>query len=306
MKDNNSGIKVTLVILVLICLMQGCSITDLENEIRNMDSRMQMNYSEYEQLQMEFYDLKEELESEMEIDIDFNYEIVKMDWNAGVMNVDFVVNPINITENTKIILSNGANSIELVKQNNSFVGTLNYPIDSNNHETTLYQYEGDYVTLSGEICSISAMDWATENAYCELFGYQSYGNDKLTLAGDLGYYLYTDEKIETVNLVLGEKYTELDKNAEGKMSLNMSEYVGKYTNEDVNAQEFYVEYVMESGVVYRLCPAVFAGASYNVEMKEEDDIISMETKFENYFSQENQITIIDTSGKEYDIMLYVE
>ena len=166
---------------------------------------------------------------------------------------------------------------------------------TDDYDTYVYQYEGDMEKTSEALEVISAGLLFSEYAGCSFNGFSSYGNGRLTLAGDVTYGLNLEENFKAVRLVVGDKSKELEKSVKGEVALNISQEVKLLGDgEDAQIREIYVEYVTENDVTYRIYPYIFSGSSYQVG----------DSKEGCYVTQESWLTITKEDGTAYEMILF--
>ena len=211
---------------------------------------------------------------------DYSFDVYPFDWENGTVTFKFTITPNNISDNTRVVIDNTLETVELERSGNSFVGTVDYPIDEYNYETSYQVYNGD-VTEGSEIMErIGAHMMAGKVAYAEFNGFMSYGNHKLTLAGDLGYTLNIDEELESAKIVFKDNVIDLGISKEGMAEVNFSEAIT--LDAENNFSEVYIEFVTESGVTYQVYPGLYIDATYsvgensdNVFVRQEDALVAI-------------------------------
>lgn len=302
----NTGIKIILVILIITCMAQASEISTLNEEIDNFGSKMDNMNRELNEQKI----LIDELIEQKESNIDVSYKILKPDWERGVMEVEFSVNPINVSDNTKFFVSNENVNAELTKNDDNFIGILEYPIDSLMYQTTVHIYDGDFERESKIIDISGAMDWKNEFSKCQFEGYSWYGNGLLTMAGTIDYSLNIDEKAVNTKLVFGDKSEELEPGLNGRIDINESQYVGISDSEEaLLIEKIYIEINTDAGNVYKIYPYIFEGTEYNIidSLDEESDgEVSLKSGISYYVEQYDMIKVSMEDGKEYKIGIFKE
>ena len=304
MKDNKLT-QVILIILVIICVFQGCSMSSLSSQIDEMNNQLNDIKSDISYLQYRLEDVEENVTSTDSIQVDVSYEISEVDWNTGVVKVDFSVNAVSVSENTRILVGNGYNTYELTKQGNLFRGTVEYPMKADEYETIVYQYEGETEKGYESEGWLSAGTLLSEYMGCVFYGFSSYGNGKLTLAGVLEYELLTDENIKSVQLVTGEKIIELENSKKASIEVNSSEPVTAFINSSTSeVRHIYVKIIAESGITYELYPNIYAGADYQVYEESSMEYAEKDQAESGYINQDNWFVITLPDGTKYETILY--
>lgn len=115
---------------------------------------------------------------------------------------------------------------------------------------------------------------AEELAYFKYDGFTSFGNGRLTMAGDLGYSLNIDENIESMELIYGDQTFEMNAFKEGTVFFEGSEEidVSKAINDEVRVKILYIRFVTESGKEYKVYPEIYEWMSYQVKDQTFDDL----------------------------------
>lgn len=302
----NTGIKIILVILIITCVAQASEISILNEEIDNFSSKMNNMDRELNEQKILIDELIEQKESNMNV----SYKILKPDWETGTMKVEFSVNPINVFDNTKVFVNNEKVNTELKKNEDNYIGTIEYPIDSNMYQTTVHIYDGNFQRESKIIDISGAVDWKNEFSKCEFEGYSWYGNGMLTMAGAIDYSLNIDEKAVSAKLVFCDKSEELEPGLDGRIDINESQYVGvSGTEETLLIEEFYIEITTDVGNVYKIYPYIFEGAEYNIidSFDEESEYeVNLKGGMSYYVQQYDMIKVSTKDGKEYKIGIFKE
>ncbi|MBE5921423.1 MAG: hypothetical protein E7269_01520 [Lachnospiraceae bacterium] len=294
MRQKNTGIKFILVVLVIVCVIQAFHLSSLTSQMEDLNNQLSEVNRKLQDHQYQINDLWEEEKSLF----DASYQVISVHWDAGTVQVEFEVEPIIVSEHTRVLVNNQIATTELERQGNSFVGLVEYPINQEDYATEIYLYEGDYEETWETIDWIGAATWASAHAFCGFDGFSAYGNGKITVAGTVKYLLDTEEKVTSARWVVGENVTELDANKEGSISINASEFVGESsTDEDLEIESVYVELLTESGVTYRLYPEIFAGANYQIDEVEQ---------YSEYVYQPNMLGVILADGTEYKMNICME
>ena len=288
--NNNSGTKVLVVILIIVCLFQGCSLTsanetmeDLQNRVYDLEFQCQKNADDITALEYELNLLKNGESSESEI-----CTFKRIDAENGIVVAEFKITPKNINDTTKVVISNTVQSIEMTRSGNTFVGTLEYPIDEEFYETIYYVYDGDVQKEEKEIAALGAGNILVDVIFCEFADEPRYGNDRLTLAGLFAYQCEFGETITSSKLVFGDEELDLGTLKANKVSINMSETIS--LDDEKMFEEMYVEFTMKSGAVYRVYPCLNAGYSNKINSDSDERISAY---------QERAIVIISPDGDMY-------
>ncbi len=284
--NRNKGIKAALVILVVVCVVElivtfslASNLEDLRWELN--DVRDQVYYQATLIKDLQEYGVKEEL-------ADYSFDIYPLDWEKGTITFEFTVTPENLSDSTRVVINNTLETVELERNGSSFVGTVDYPIDSNQYETSYHIYNGE-VSEGSEIMDwIGAYMMAGKMSYVEFQGLTAYGNDKLTLAGNLTYYLNVDEKVENTRIIFKDEIIELGASKEGRTEINMSEEV---TIDDENTcSDIYIEFVTDSGITYQVYPELCVDTTYSVGENYDKTV---------YLNQNSALVAITEDGTVY-------
>lgn len=286
--NRNIGIKVTLVILVVICLIQWGVMSSLTSQVNELEYQLssvreQVNYQGTLLADIQEYGVEKKL-------ADYSFDVYPFDWDKGIVTFKFTITPYNISENTRVVIDNTLETVELEKNGNSFVGTVDYPIDDYDYETSYHVYNGEVTQGSEVIEWMGASMMAGKMAYAEFDGLTSYGNDKLTLAGNLGYTLNVDEEVRSAKIIFKDNVIDLGKSKEGFAEINVSEEVT--LDADDCFSEMYIEFVTESGITYQVYPGFYIDTTYGVDEDMNKSI---------YVKQEDALVIILEDGTIYDM-----
>ncbi|MGN1157826.1 MAG: hypothetical protein ACI4TK_16745 [Agathobacter sp.] len=293
--NKNSGIKIGIVILVIICLFQGCGIASLSDTLETLNVQMEQMNFRIDNLERQMKEL-EELIDKNGIGMDVSYNIKEIDWENGKIIVDFSINLFDVMETTGIAVSNGKNIYEFTGAGGKYVGSVEYPIDSNSYETSVYQYNGDILTAKETIDWIGAGSLMREDALCEFKGLASYGNGRLTVAGTVDYGMNIQENIIAANLIFCDEKTQLNPYLKGSTEINFSKGVETLKEDRIeDTQQLYVEITTESGLIYRLYPSIYAYSDYQVNPDAEVFLGAY---------QENRLMVILPDETTYEIPLY--
>lgn len=295
----NTGIKIILVILIITCIAQASEISTLNEEIDNFSSKMNNMDRELNEQKILIEELIKQKESKMNV----SYKILKPDWETGTMKVEFSVNPLNVFDNTKVFVNNEKANTELTKNEDNYIGTVEYPIDSNIYQTTVHIYDGNFERESKIIDISGAEDWKNEFSKCEFEGYSCYGNGLLTMAGTMDYLLNIDDKVLSSKLVFCDKVEELEPLLNGRIDINESQYVGvSETEETLLIEKIYIEINTEEGNVYKIYPYICEGSEYNIIDsfdEESEGQLNLKGGMSYYVEQNDMIKVSTEDGKEY-------
>lgn len=258
--NRNKGIKATLVILVVVCLIQWGVISSLTSQVDELiwqlnDVRDQVNYQGTLIVDLQEYGVKERL-------ADCSFDVYPIDWEKGTVTFKFTITPTNVSDNTRVVVNNTLDKVELERSGSSFVGTVDYPIDDKDYETSYHIYNGEVAEGSETIEWMGANMMAGKMAYTEFEGLMSYGNGKLTLAGNMAYMFNIDEKVKSSKIIFKDNVIDLGTSTEGFKEINVSEKVT--SDAENNVSEIYIEYVTESGITYQVYPKLFIDTSYSL------------------------------------------
>lgn len=295
--NNNSGIKVLLVILIVVCLFQSCGLADLNDQVENLNAQLHKLDNDMDNLDYRLDDVEDALE-DGGVQMNASYEVSGIDWNAGKINVDFNIELFDATENTRVMIGNGNDRVALTRNGNYFTGTVVYPIDDTEYPAIVYKYEGDYEVHNKQIDWLSAGLLMSKNIVCEFNGLSSYGNGKLTLAGEVIYGFNTKETITSAKLVFADEEIALQNTLKGETKINLSKPVEVDGTIEKAKKCFYIEMVTESGLKFQICPQIYAHLNHKVEVGEN---VVPEDKMPFY--QEYHLEVTTPEGKSYDIVL---
>lgn len=299
--NRNSGVRVLVTILLIVCVAQIFTMASMSQKTEDLMNDVSTLKQQIYWLQNRVNDL-ESGETENFLQGDVTYSFVHMNWENGRMYVEVVVEPYDVTEYTRFVVSAGEQRFELSKKDEIFVGSIEYPIDEQLYETYLYRYEGETETESELIDWIGAGSYMSQKALCEFEGVAIYGNDRLTLAGNVLYGLDIQEKIVSAKWVTGEKEMSLENNLKGNLEINQSEAVE--VTEDGYLSDAYVELTTESGVKYCLYPSIYVSTENFVDRDEwSEDEMDKEMLSMN---SESRVKVILPDGKMYEMILYSE
>jgi hypothetical protein len=231
--------------------------------------------------------------------MDYDYEMSEVDWDLGKVLAEYSVFIEGVTEDTRVLIQVGKERYELTYDGNEFKGTVGYPMDKNAYETTVYRYEGD-MEKSHEIIETSgAGDLLLQQMSCKFDGFTAYGNGKLTVAGELYYGFHTSDTVTEAHLVAGDISTDIKIGKEGTVPINMSEYVDVSFQEGMaEVRKVCIEFVTESGMIYRIYPYFSADGCYQIHRDEE----MMEDG--EYIYQDMRIVVTLPDGTTYEMREY--
>lgn len=291
MRQNNTGMKIVLVLLVIICVFQGMSLASMEEELQNMSYEMQELSSILRDLRYEV----SELQSQEAVMMDVSYGIDEVDWQEGTLTVSFMVDVPSAVADTRVVIDNRIEKLELTRNGNVFSGTMKYPIDDENYTTDAYLYEGSREMVGHYVDNIGIADIMGKFLACEFYGYSSYGNDRLTLAGTLAYQVNLEDKVTSMKLVYNGEEQTLDIRNVGEKEINVSIPVtAQNTGEQMKV--LCLEVTTESGIVYKAYPGVDTNNNYE---------ISMDGVFEEvYPDQYYWVEVILPDGTTYELNVY--
>ena len=295
--NDNKLIKVLLVILVVVCLFQGCSLSSMNTTVQNLDRRLEEMDSNFNNLKNRIEILESNVSNTQNIQMEASYTVDRINLDTGKIEVKFDINMVHVTENTRIVVGNGNGSFELLRNGNEFSGIVDYPMNTDDFETIIYQYEGDMEKANESMGFMSAGLLLSEYVSCGFDGFSSYGNDRLTLAGELVYGINLKENIKEVRLVTGNKTEVLENAIKGDVSINVSKEVEPIGEGD-NAQikEVCIECVTDNNVTYRIYPYLYAGSNYQVG----------DSKEGSYVTQESWLTVTKADGTTYEMILFMD
>ncbi len=299
----NSGLKLIIVILVVVCLFQGGKIMVLTSDIDFMLSEISDLQNYIYRLEDRIEDLEQSAESEgMQIEVDFGLDSV--DWEEGVLNVEFSVSLADVNENTVVTINNKKETVILTKSNGQFVGKIAYPLDNETYETIVYKYNGDSLVDSETIDWFGAQNLMAKYIMCEFSGFAAYGNGKLTLAGDVDYVINVSEKVTSAELVFEDERVKISDYNSGRVAINSSKNVDETADKDgnIDINSLYLQVDTESGIVFRAYPEIYARTNYEVIEDEDMDGIDVEYIEEDVY-QNMLLEVITPSGKNYKISI---
>lgn len=293
MRQNNLGIKVILVVLVIVCIFQGGTLMSLTEELEVVRYEMSNMQVQIRDLNYAVADLQEEEKSSMEV----QWGIEEIDWQKGVYVINYAVTVPSATDSTKVVISNGVEAVELERDNRVYSGTMEYPIDHNYYDTTAYLYEGSYEADSVYVDSLGIENLMAKFLMCEFEGYSSYGNDKLTLAGKVFYHVNLEDTVTAMKLVYGDKEQKLSVKDMGEKEINASLPVSVTENEaNVPIKALYVEVTTDSGIVYKVYPYLAGNNNYEMDFDEETEML--------YPDQMSWVDVLLPDGTTYELNIY--
>lgn len=261
---SNKGITILVIILVIVCIFQGCSIASIKTSMEELKNNLARSERELFELRSELKELSEEIYDKAAMDV--SYEVSQINWEKGTMQVQFVVEPEDVSSNTRILVQVADKKYELSREYGTFHGMIEYPLDEKESETIVYMYAGDVEKDSYEVDELSTGAMLFNKVGCKYDGYISYGNGRLTLAGDLYYGCDLDEEITSVHLVEWGTKTKLDSNLENKTEINLSKEIDNFYNDNiVEIQEIGIEFVLESQAVICVYPELWGSVCYQVD-----------------------------------------
>lgn len=284
--NRNKGIKVTLVILVVVCVVQWCVISSLTGQVDELrwqlnDVRDQVNYQGTLIADLQEYGVEERL-------AEYSFDAYPIDLENGTVAFEFTITPKNVSDNTRVVINSTLDTVELKRNGNLFKGTVTYPIDDKEYEASYHIYNGEVEAGSENMGWFGANMLAGKIAWAEFDGLMSYGNDKLTLAGNMGYFLNVDDKVKSSKIIFKDNVIDLGTSTEGYKEINVSE---KVTGDiESNDSKIYIEFILESGITYQVYPGLSVDATYSLG-ENDDKTINI--------TQENAIVIILEDGTEY-------
>ncbi|MBP3339291.1 MAG: hypothetical protein J6L69_07795 [Lachnospiraceae bacterium] len=282
---DNKGYKVATIILIVILLFQSCGTS---SSISNMEDRLNQNNQKLREMEDRLNYFESEIEENVLSDDSFGIE--NINFKEEYIKFSFSVEPRDVSNDTRVVLTNGIESVEMERKGNEFVGTLQYPLDDKLYNTSYKIYEGEVETGNQYIDSIGASLWMYKAAMADFYGEIMYGNGKLTLAGGLKYYLNIDDKIESAKFVFADNTIDLGTSTEDVVDINFSEKIS--VDEENNFSELYIELVLESGDIYKIYPYLEACTVFYV-----DESFNKDT----FVNQRQGVIITTSEGKEYKI-----
>ena len=282
---DNKGYKVATIILIVILLFQSCGTS---SSISNMEDRLNQNNQKLREMEDRLNYFESEIEENVLSDDSFGIE--NINFKEEYIKFSFSVEPRDVSNDTRVVLTNGIESVEMERKGNEFVGTLQYPLDDKLYNTSYKIYEGEVETGNQYIDSIGASLWMYKAAMADFYGEIMYGNGKLTLAGGLKYYLNIDDKIESAKFVFADNTIDLGTSTKDVVDINFSEKIS--VDEENNFSELYIELVLESGDIYKIYPYLEACTVFYV-----DESFNKDT----FVNQRQGVIITTSEGKEYKI-----
>lgn len=296
---NNSGIKVMLVILIIVCVFQGCMVASLTSGVEELRDDIASLEQSVDRLKWQIEDLEEQ-EAENGILKDVSYGVEGVDWEEGKIYVNFTISLAGVTDNTVATINNELETVTLSKSGGQFVGTIGYPIDNGYYETKLCQYDGDSLVASEIIYWLDAQSLLAKYILCDFSGFASYGNERLTLAGEVNYTINVEDKVTQAKLVFEDEETTLSDYSYGTVEINSSKTInGVVTDSRTDINSLYLEVITESGVILRVYPEIYISTNHKVDTDVEvnTEMISPDA------SQECVLEVITPSGKTYRISI---
>ena len=293
MRQNNVGIKILLVVLVIVCIFQSGTLISLTEELEVVRYEMSNMQVQIRDLNYAVANLQEEEKSSMEV----QWGIEEIDWQNGVYVINYTVAVPSATDDTKVVMSNGIESLELERDNRVYSGKMEYPIDHNNYDTTAYLYEGSYEADSVFVDSLGIENLMAKFLMCEFDGYSSYGNDKLTLAGRVFYQVNLEDIVTAMKLVYGDQEQELSVKDMGEKEIQVSIPVSVDEIEaNVPIKALYVEVTTETGIVYKVYPYLAENNNYEIDFDGETEVL--------YPDQLSWVDVILPDGTIYELNIY--
>ena len=138
---NNKFTTVLLIILIIVCTFQGCSITNMNSNIENLNMTLNQMENNLENLEYRVEDLESVAYGNIGMQMDYYYELKEVDLASGKLLVDYIVSLEHVTSDTRILIRVGKDSYELELNNQVFTGTVVYPMNKDAYETVMYRYE---------------------------------------------------------------------------------------------------------------------------------------------------------------------
>lgn len=282
---DNKGYKVATIILIVILLFQSCGTS---SSISNMEDRLNQNNQKIREMEDRLNYYGSMIEENVLSDDSFGIE--NINFKEENIEFSFSVEPRDVSNDTRVVLTNGIESVEMERKGNEFVGTLQYPLDDKLYNTSYKIYEGEVETGNQYIDSIGAPLWMYKAAMADFNGEIMYGNGRLTLVGGLKYHLNLNSKIKSAKLVFADNTINLGTSEGDVVDINFSEKIS--VDEDDNFSELYIELVLESGDIYKIYPYLEACTVFYV-----DESFNKDT----FVNQRQGVIITTSEGKEYKI-----
>ena len=296
----NGFLKVVVVLLVIVCVCQGCTMASMQSTIDALDSKVGSLNNAIENLNYRI----EDLEGSGGMTSDFSYEMTEFDLESGVVKVKVSVYPVDVTADTRIYIGVENEKYELTKKGTSYEGILEYPMDSIAYETILYQYEGDYQKGYETLDWINVATIVSDKMCCKFDGYTAYGNGRLTLAGDFHYGFDTDITVKEARILSKDQVMDVESIKKGNISLNISEKIDEISEEGRICM-VYLEVVSEDGVTYQIYPEIYAHVNnqviHNIGEEEMEDVILMP---DNSICQNMGVVVILPDGTTHEMWNY--
>lgn len=298
---------ILLIILIVVCVFQGCSISSMSSNIDELNNRLSNADNALQNLEYRVEELESVVQANVGIDMDYSYEVSEIDWNTGNVLAQFTIVMGNVTEDTRILVKVGQNTFELTGEGNVFKGTVEYPMTKSSYETIVYQYEGDMEKANETLDWISAGSLLQDKMSCKFDGFIAYGNGKLTMAGDLHYGFNMDDTIVSAKFVLENTTKEVSANKTGSYEINISEDMKTLLDKNgTDTRVAYMEFITESGITYQVYPEFGAYTNHQVNRYEdsEDVIVEVAGDDSNSIYQEAWIVAILPDGTTYEMVPY--
>ena len=293
MRQNNTGMKIALVVLVVVCIFQGMSLTSITTEMDELRNEVNIMGHALNDVK---YQLTELLNSQKQEEVDVTWGIEEVDWQNRICTISYVVKVPNATDLTRVVIDSGMKTLELDRENMVFSGRIELPIDNKEYQTKLYLYEGDHEENCQYIDTMGMQYFAAKFFMCDFYGYSSYGNNRLTLAGNFSYDINVEEKVTSMKLVCGSQEQSLSTNT-NEEAVNVSIPINTTNSQSgTEIKEVYFEIATENGTIFKVYPDLYKMYSYEMGMDEESEMISV--------GQEGWLMVILPDGTTYGLHIY--
>lgn len=310
MNRRGTGTTIVLVILVIICLIQGATLSGMEETLTQLNETVSDQNVSLRDLQIRVNELEKVIEDAndgllSESNVKTSYAIKEIDWEAGKIMVDYKVNLEDVTEETSLVLENHDNVVRLEYIEGTFRGTMEYNIKDDTQSTLLYLYEGDRMMDDMELGTIGADVLLGKVFMSGYDGYTAYGNDRITLAGQIKYLCDVKQTITSVELICGEERKVIDASKRGVVDIVTSMDIGQLSDGikdgTYTANMVYLEFKTDDGYTFQMYPYFYAygGSSMNMD---EEQMVPMDKSI----YQDSLLKVTTPGGEKYEITLYYE
>lgn len=290
MNRKNTGLKLTIFLLVVVCIYLLYKVTDQSDMIQMLDEKLDRINQRIEKLQVRVEELEETNNGKMSYDAT-QYGLHRIDWEKGIITWDVEFSVKNATGNTTVVVDNTIEKVELAGNSGVYKGRISYPIDNKDYDTTYYIYNGDVLVDSVRTESMTFDMLAAKMLWVEYDDSAYYGNDKLTVAGKLNWNINPEEEITKLELVFGDERVNLKPAIYGEADINMSQAIRL---DGERFRELYMEATDAKGNTYKIYPPITVSHIYEVPQPGVEFNVS-------HIYQEWEVEITLANGKQYKL-----